>query len=48
LDYVLPQVAKLSIMLQTEILEITAIPGLVHPVDAVLHSLDEAVLPAAN
>ena len=45
LDYVLPQVAKLSKTLQTEKLEITAISGLV---ESVLHSLDDAVLPSAN
>ena len=45
LDYVLPQVAKLSKTLQTENLEITSVSGLV---DVVLHSLDDAVLPAAN
>ena len=45
LDYVLPQVAKLSKTLQTEKLEITAISGLV---EYVLHSLDDAVLPSAN
>ena len=45
LDYVLPQVAKLSKTLQTEKLEITAISGLV---DSVLHSLDDAVSPSAN
>jgi len=41
----LPQVAKLSKTLQSETIEITAVSGLV---DAVLHSLDDAVLPAAN
>jgi len=35
-------------VLQTENLKITAVFGLVYPVDAVLHSLDDAVLPAAN
>ena len=35
-------------MLPIENLQITVISGLVHPVDAVLHSLDDAVLPAAN
>jgi len=44
LNYVLPHVANLSKTLQTEILEITAVSGLV---DAVLHS-DDAVLLAAN
>jgi len=45
LDYALLQAAKLSKTLQSETLEITAVSGLV---DAVLHSLDDAVLPAAN
>ena len=41
----MPRVAKLSKTLQSETLEIIAISGLV---DAVLHSLDDAVLPTAN
>ena len=45
LDYTLPQVAKLSKTLQAENLDLTAISGLV---DATLHVLDDAVLPAAN
>ena len=44
-DYVLPQVAKLSKTLQAKKLEITAVSVLV---DSVLHSLDDAMLPAAN
>ena len=44
LDYFLPQVAKLSKTLQSETIEyVTAVSSLV---DAVLHSLDDAVLPA--
>lgn len=43
LDYVLPQVAKLSRTLETEKLDFTAII-----VDATLHVLDDAELPAAN
>ena len=45
LDYTLPQVAKLSKTLQTEHLDLSAISVLV---DATLHTLDDAVLPAAN
>ena len=44
-DYVLPQVAKLSKTLQAKKLEITPVSVLV---DSVLHSLDDAMLPAAN
>ena len=44
-DYILPQVAKLSKTLQAKKLEITAVSVLV---DSVLHSLDDAMLPAAN
>ena len=45
LDYVLPQVAKLSRTLQTEHLDLSAISSLV---DATLHTLDDTVLPSAN
>ena len=45
LDYVLPQVAKLSECLQTSTLDLTAISSLV---DATLHTIDDALLPAAN
>ena len=45
LDYVLPQVAKLSRTLQMEALDLTAVSGLV---DSTLHSLDDSFLPAAN
>ena len=45
LDYTLPQVAKLSKTLQTENLDLSIISSLV---DATLHTLDDAVLPAAN
>ncbi len=45
LDYVLPQVAKLSRALQTERIDLTAITPLV---DATLNTLDDAMLPAAN
>ena len=41
----LPQVAKLSKTLQTENLDLSIISSLV---DATLHMLDDAVLPAAN
>ena len=44
LDYVLPQVAKLSRTLQTEHLDLSVISSLVH---ATLHTLD-TVLPSAN
>ena len=45
LDYVLPQVAKLSKTLQTEKLDLTVISSLV---EATLYSLDDALSPAAN
>ena len=45
LDYVLPQVAKLSKTLQTEKLDVTVISSLV---EATLHSIDDALTPAAN
>lgn len=45
LDYALPQVAKLSKTLQAEKLDLTIISSLV---DATLHTLDDALLPAAN
>ena len=45
LDFVLPQVAKLSKCLQTEKLDLTAISGLV---DSTLLTLDDTLLPAAN
>ena len=45
LDYVLPQVAKLSRTLQTEKLDITIISSLV---EATLHTIDDALTPAAN
>ena len=45
LDYTLPQVAKLSKTLQIEHLDLSIIPSLV---DATLHTLSDAVLPAAN
>ena len=45
LDFVLPQVAKLSKCLQTEKLDLTAISGLVY---STLLTLDDALLPAAN
>jgi len=45
LDYVLPQVAKLSKTLQTEKLNLTVISSLVK---ATLHSIDDALTPAAN
>ena len=45
LDYVLPQVAKLSKTLQTEKLDLTIISSLV---DATLHTLDDAMLAAAS
>ena len=44
-DYALPQVAKLSKTLQAEKLDLTIISSLV---DATLHTLDDALLPAAN
>ena len=45
LDYVLPQLAKLSRTLQTEHLDWSVISSLV---DATLHTLDDTVLPSAN
>jgi len=45
LDYILPQVAKLSRTLQTEQLDLSMIPSLVN---ATLHTLDDSVLPSAN
>ena len=45
LDYVLPQVAKLSKTLQAERLDLTVVSALV---ESVLHSLDDALLPTAN
>ena len=45
LDYVLPQVAKLSRALQTENLDISMISSLL---DATLHSIDDAVLSSSN
>ena len=45
LDYILPQVAKLSRTLQMEALDLTVVSGLV---DSTLHFLDDSFLPAAN
>ena len=45
LDFILPQVAKLSKELQTEQLDLSLISSLV---DATVQSLDDAVLPGAN
>ena len=45
LDYVLPQVTKLSRALQTENLDISMISRLL---DATLHSIDDAVLSSSN
>ena len=45
LDYILPQVAKLSHALQTNHLDLSLISSLV---DATLNSLDDAILPSAN
>lgn len=45
LDYVLPQVAKLSKTLQGERLDLTAISSLV---DSTVHTLNDAATPAAN
>ena len=45
LDYVLPQVAKLSRALQTENLDLFMISSLL---DATLHSIDNAVLSSSN
>ena len=45
LDYILPQVTKLSRALQTKHLDLLLISSLV---DATLNSLDDAILPSAN
>ena len=45
LDYVLPQVAKLSRALQTENLDLSMISSLL---DATLHSIDDSVLSSSN
>ena len=45
LDYLLPQVAKLSRASQTKHLDLSLISSLV---DATLNSLDDAILPSAN
>ena len=45
LDYTLPQVAKLNKTLQTENLDLSIVSSLV---DATLHTLEDAVTPAAN
>ena len=45
LNYILPQVAKLSRTLQTEQLDLSMISSLVN---ATLHTLDDSVLPSAN
>ena len=45
LDYILPQVAKLSRALQTKHLDLSLISSLVN---ATLNSLDDAILPSAN
>ena len=45
LDYVLPQVAKLSKTLQAKKLDLTVVSALV---ESVVHSLDDALLPTAN
>ena len=45
LDYILPQVAKLSRALQTKNLDLSLISSLVV---AILTSLDDAILPSAN
>ena len=44
LDYIFPQVGKLSRMLQTEHLDLYFISSLFN---STLHALDDAVLPAA-
>ena len=44
-DYILPQVTKLSHALQTKHLDLSLISSLV---DATLNSLDDAILPSAN
>ena len=45
LDYILPQMAKLSRALQIKHLDLSLISSLV---DATLNSLDDAILPSAN
>ena len=45
LDYILPQVAKVSGTLQTEQIDLSMISSLVN---ATLHSLDDSLLPSAN
>jgi len=45
LDFVLPQVSKLSKYLETKKLDLSVISSLV---DAMLHTLDDVLLPAAN
>ena len=45
LDYILPQVAKLSRALQTKHMALSLISN---QVDATLNSLDDAILPSAN
>ena len=45
LDYVLPQLAKLSKALQTEKLDLSVVSSVV---EATIQSIDDAVLPAAN
>ena len=45
LDYILPQVAKLSLALQTKHLDLSLIYSLV---DATINSPDDAILPSAN
>ena len=45
LDYVLPQVAKLSRALQTENIDLSMISSLL---DATLHSIDDALLSSSN
>ena len=45
LDYILPQVTKLSRALQTKHLDLSLISSLV---DATLNSLNDAILPSAN
>ena len=45
LDYILPQVSKLSKTLQKENLDLSIISSLV---DATLHTLEDVLVPAAN
>ena len=45
LDYVLPQVAKLSRTLQVEHLDLSTISSLVN---ATLHTLNDSILPSVN